>query len=58
MDYSYLFLMLFGTTMTRLLTLHRDSLEERRDPRYQFIMFCLHFLLYIPMYGIITWLMH
>lgn len=50
--------MLFGTTMTRLLTLHRDSEEERRDPRYQFLMFCLHFLLYIPMYGIITWLMH
>lgn len=58
MDFGYLFLMLLGTTITRMFTLHRDSEEERKNLGYQFLMFCLYFLLYIPVYGIITWLMH
>lgn len=55
---NYLLLMLLGTTVTRLFTLRWDTPEERRDPVYQFFMFCLHFLLYIPMYEIIGWLTH
>jgi hypothetical protein len=58
LDLDFLLLMLLGTVITRIFTLKRDTPEERRDPVYQFFMFCLHFLVYIPAYGIITWLMH
>ena len=57
-DWNYLAIMLLGTLITRLCTLHRDSPEERRHPGYQALMFGLHFLLFVPMYAIVSWITH
>ena len=53
---NYLLLMLLGTAVTRLCTLHRDSPEERRDGEYQLIMFCIYFLVYVIAYGVVAWI--
>jgi hypothetical protein len=53
---QYLLLMLLGTAVTRLCTLHRDSPEERRDGEYQLIMFCIYFLVYVIAYGVVAWI--
>ena len=58
MDWNYLAIMLLGTLITRLCTLHRDSPEERRHPGYQALMFGLQFLLFVPMYAIVSWITH
>lgn len=50
---GYILTMILGTCIVRLLTLHRDTPEQRSHPGYQVTMFLIMLLVYTIVYELI-----
>jgi hypothetical protein len=50
---SYILTLLLGTCLVRLLSLHRDTPEERSHPGYQVYMFLVTLFIYTILFEII-----
>ena len=50
---SYILTLLLGTCLVRLLSLHRDTPEERSHPGYQVYMFLVTLFIYTVLFEII-----
>lgn len=50
---SYILTLLLGTCLVRLLSLHKDTPEERSHPGYQVYMFLVTLFIYTVLFEII-----
>jgi hypothetical protein len=50
---SYILTMILGTCVVRLLSLHKDTPEERSHPGYQIYMFLVTLFIYTVLFEIV-----
>ncbi len=54
---AYVLIILLGTSIVRLFTLHRDTDEERNDVGYQLTVFIITFVFYTLFFNLLSLLM-